>query len=120
MAFLVTIKAHFIGVRTVFNSVLLTENKQEVSDINKNLNPVLEIKSSPSSSSQTVIIGASNCTRILYLAASMHIVKLTFTCSTSFLCFEISFVPNDSITFFTKSALTSLSDLSSRLYTLMT
>jgi hypothetical protein len=42
------------------------------------------------------------------LAVSMHIVKLTFTCSTSFLCFEISFVPTDSITFFTKSALTSL------------
>ena len=33
------------------------------------------------------------------LAVSMHIVKLTCTCSTSFLCFEISFVPRDSITF---------------------
>jgi hypothetical protein len=52
------------------------------------------------------------------LADSMHIAKLTFTCSTSFFCIQMSFVPNDSITFFTKSASTSLSDLSSRLCTL--
>ena len=55
------------------------ENKQEVSDINKNLNPVFEIKSSPSSSSQTVILGASNCTRIIIDDPNIHNLSVSGT-----------------------------------------
>ena len=55
------------------------ENKQEVSDINKNLNPVFEMKSSPSSSSQTVILGASNCTRIIIDDPNIHNLSVSGT-----------------------------------------
>ena len=55
------------------------ENKQEVSDINKNLNPVFEIKSSPSSSSQTVILGVSNCTRIIIDDPNIHNLSVSGT-----------------------------------------
>ena len=55
------------------------ENKQEVSDINKSLNPVFEMKSSPSSSSQTVILGASNCTRIIIDDPNIHNLSVSGT-----------------------------------------
>ena len=55
------------------------ENKQEVSDINKNLNPVFEMKSSPSISSQTIILGASNCTRIIIDDPNIHNLSVSGT-----------------------------------------